>query len=149
MYKKRYLLYNKKREGKIVLKKSGTVGISVSPEKGLELAQIDFVSGTVLKYGCKPIDYNIVRREISDLDLFKDSLQDLLEEQAIPKGTEVVLTELLTLYVKPTTSITIQAAIPTIVTTFLFPINLIRDDCFLNPLAIIIPPFYSFPSILL
>ncbi len=74
-----------------MLKKSVVVGVSVSPENGLEIAQIDYTTGTVLKYGRKSVDYNIVKREISDLDLFKESLQDLLEEMAIPKGTELVL----------------------------------------------------------
>lgn len=74
-----------------MFKKSVVVGVSVSPEAGLEVAQVDYATGTVLKYGRKAVDYNIVRREISDLDLFKESLQDLLEEMAIPKGTELVL----------------------------------------------------------
>jgi len=74
-----------------VFKKSVVVGVSVSPEMGLEIAQIDYATGTVLKYGRKSIDYNIVKREIVDIDLFKETLQDLLEEMAIPKGTELIL----------------------------------------------------------
>ena len=74
----------------IVFKKSTIIGVAVSPERGLEVAQIDYATGTVEKYGRKSIDYNIVKREIADLDLFKDSLQDLLEEMAIPKGAELV-----------------------------------------------------------
>lgn len=73
------------------LKKSVVVGVSVTPEAGLEIAQIDYATKTVLKYGRKSVDYNIVRREIADLDLFKDSLQELLEDLAIPPGTELVL----------------------------------------------------------
>lgn len=75
----------------MAFKKSSVVGVSITPENGLEIAQIDFTSGTVLKYGRKSVDYNIVRREIADLDLFKDTLTDLLEELDIPKGTELVL----------------------------------------------------------
>ena len=73
------------------LKKSVVVGVSVTPEAGLEIAQIDYATKTVLKYGRKSVDYNLVRREIADLDLFKDSLQELLEDLAIPPGTELVL----------------------------------------------------------
>jgi len=72
-------------------KKSEIVGVSVTPEAGIEIAQIDYATKTVLKYGRKPIEYNLVRREIADLDLFKDSLQELLEDMAIPPGTELVL----------------------------------------------------------
>ena len=74
-----------------MFKKSTVIGVSVTPEMGLEVAQIDYSTGTVEKYGRKSIDYNVVKREVADLDLFKDSLQDLLEEMAIPKGTELVI----------------------------------------------------------
>ena len=73
------------------LKKSSIVGVSVTPEIGLEVAQIDFVSQTVLKYGIRQLEYDTNRREIADLDLFKEALQDLFFELQIPKGTEVVL----------------------------------------------------------
>ena len=74
-----------------MFKKSVVVGVSISPEMGLEIAQVDYATGTVIKYGRKSVDYNIVKREIADLDLFKETLQDLLEEMAIPKGTELVI----------------------------------------------------------
>ena len=73
------------------LSKSVVVGVSVTPEAGLEIAQIDYATRTVLKYGRKSVDYNLVRREIADLDLFKDSLQELLEDLAIPQGAELIL----------------------------------------------------------
>ena len=73
------------------LKKSSVVGVSVTPEIGLEVAQIDFASQTVLKYGIRQLEYDINRREIADLDIFKEALQDLFFELQIPKGTEVVL----------------------------------------------------------
>ena len=75
----------------MAFKKSLVVGVSITPEAGLEVAQIDYATGTIIKYGRKSVDYNIIKREIADLDLFKDTLQDLLEEMAIPKGTELVL----------------------------------------------------------
>lgn len=67
------------------------VGVSVTPEVGLEVAQIDFASQTVLKYGFRQLEYDLNRREIADLDLFKEALQDLFFELQIPQGTEVVL----------------------------------------------------------
>lgn len=74
-----------------LFKKSVVVGISVTPELGLEVAQIDFVTRKVLKYGVRSLGYDVNRRDIADLDIFKESLSDLLEELQIPKGTSIVL----------------------------------------------------------
>lgn len=41
-----------------LFKKSVIIGVSVTPETGLEVAQIDFSSGTVLKYGVRQIEYD-------------------------------------------------------------------------------------------
>ena len=74
-----------------LFKKSVVVGVSVTPEVGLEVAQIDFATRTVLKYGVRPLGYDVNRRDIADLDLFKETLSGLLEELQIPKGTSIVL----------------------------------------------------------
>ena len=66
-----------------LLKKSSIVGVSVTPEVGLEVAQIDFATQTVLKYGIRQLEYDASRREIADLDLFKEALQDAKEEITI------------------------------------------------------------------
>lgn len=71
--------------------KNIVVGVSVSPAKGLEIAQIDFSTKTVLKYGNKPLLYDNNRKIIADLDIFKETLSDLLFELQIPKGSEIVL----------------------------------------------------------
>lgn len=72
-------------------KKNIVVGVSVSPEKGLEVAQIDFMNKTVLKYGSRTLTYDNNRKEIADLDIFKETLSDLFFEMQIPKGSDVVL----------------------------------------------------------
>lgn len=74
-----------------MMRKSIIVGVSVTPEVGLEVAQIDFASQTVLKYGIRQLEYDSSTREIADLDIFKEALQDLFFELQIPKGSEVVL----------------------------------------------------------
>ena len=56
-----------------LFKKSVVIGVSVTPEVGLEVAQIDFASNMVLKYGVKPLEYDVNRREIADLDIFKEN----------------------------------------------------------------------------
>lgn len=75
----------------IKLKKNLVVGVSVTPEKGLEVAQIDYNTQTILKYINKSVNFDIVRKEISDLDLFNQTLKDALEELQIPLGSEIVL----------------------------------------------------------
>ena len=74
-----------------LFKKSVIVGVSVTPEVGLEVAQIDFETQTVLKYGVRPLEFDINRREVADRDLFKETLQDLLMDLQIPKGAYLVL----------------------------------------------------------
>ena len=73
-------------------KKSTVVGVAVTPDVGLEVAQVDFVSKTILKYGSRQLTYDNNRREIADLDIFKETLQDLLSELEIPKGSDVAMT---------------------------------------------------------
>ena len=72
-------------------KNNCTVGVAVTPDLGLEIAQIDYNSKTILKYGCRQLAYDNNRREIADLDIFKETLQELLAELDIPKGAEISL----------------------------------------------------------
>ena len=61
----------------INFKKNITVGVSVSSERGLEVAQIDFATKTILKYASRQLSFDNNRKEISDLDIFKETLQDV------------------------------------------------------------------------
>ena len=72
-------------------KKNIVVGVSVTPDLGLEVAQVDFATKTVLKYGFRQLTYDNMRQEIADMDIFKETLQELLESLTIPKGTEIWL----------------------------------------------------------
>lgn len=74
-----------------LFKKSVVIGVSVTPEIGLEVAQIDFATRTVLKYANRPLEYDINRRDIADLDIFKETLKDIMDELAIPNGASIVL----------------------------------------------------------
>jgi len=75
----------------MVFKKNIVVGVSVNPEVGLEVAQIDFATRTVLKYGKRSFEYDNIQKDIADLDIFQETLYDLLVELDIPKGSEIVL----------------------------------------------------------
>lgn len=68
-----------------------TVGVSVSPGVGLEMIEVDRITGTVSKYSHKPLDYNYSSREITDYDQFQNSLDELFEELHIPKKSNIVL----------------------------------------------------------
>lgn len=76
----------------INFKKNVVVGVSITPEMGLEVAQVDFSTKTVLKYTSRQLAYDNVRKEISDLDIFKETLTEIFTEFQLPKGTEIVLT---------------------------------------------------------
>lgn len=74
-----------------LFKKSVVIGVSVTPEVGLEVAQIDAVTSTVIKYAVRPLEYDANRRDIADLDIFKETLRDIFEELDVPKGASVAL----------------------------------------------------------
>lgn len=68
-----------------------TVGVSVSPSLGLEMIEVDRLTGTVNKYAHKPLEYNFSTREIADYNQFQESLAELFEELEIPKKSNVIL----------------------------------------------------------
>ena len=72
-------------------KKNAVVGVSVSPENGLEMAQIDFGAKKIVKYSSAKLAYDNVRKEIADLDIFKETLLGMLTELDIPKGSDIVI----------------------------------------------------------
>lgn len=68
-----------------------TVGVSISPGVGLEMIEVDRVTGAVNKYSNRPLDYNFSTREITAYEKFGDSLEELFEELHIPKRSNIVL----------------------------------------------------------
>lgn len=68
-----------------------TVGVSVSPGIGLEMIEVDRLTGTVNKYSNKPLEYNHSTREITDYDQFESALEDLFEDLHIPKKSNIIL----------------------------------------------------------
>lgn len=68
-----------------------TVGVSVSPVVGLEMIEIDRISGTVNKYAHKPLEYNYSTREIASYDKFRKALEDLFDELKISKKSNIIL----------------------------------------------------------
>lgn len=68
-----------------------TVGVSVSPGLGLEMIEVDRVTKTVSKYGCKPLEYNYSTREIMNYEAFQEALGELFDELHIPRKSNIIL----------------------------------------------------------
>lgn len=68
------------------------VGVSVTPSIGVEVALLDKKSPTVVKYGRRPIEYNLATREIQDYAIFKATIIDLFKELDISLKSSVYLT---------------------------------------------------------
>lgn len=115
--------------------KKRIIGVSITPEAGLELTQIDYATKSIVSYGRRSLDYNSLRREIGDLDVFKDTFSELLMEMSIPHGSEIVLT-LPTVVCKindyPASMDSIQIE------------NAIGDDLYENPYLKNYEPCYSY-----
>ena len=82
-------------------KKNTVIGVSITPERGLEAAVVDFPNRAVVRYAKRDVAYDNMKREIADLDIFKDSLKELLEDIGAPKGSLIAL-NIPTVYFKVT-----------------------------------------------
>ena len=69
-----------------------TIGVSVSPGVGLEMIEIDSATKTIVKYGCKHLEYNYSTREIDDYEEFQTALGELFDELHIPRKSNVIVT---------------------------------------------------------
>lgn len=65
--------------------KKQIVGVTVSPNIGLEVIVYDHTLNEVSKYGQKFLEYNIASREIQDINLFKSDVSDLFAELEISR----------------------------------------------------------------
>lgn len=69
-----------------------TVGISVSPNVGLEIIQIDPSTHKIMKYARRDLTYNPSVREIEDYAEFKQNLSDLFNElKILPQNVKAIL----------------------------------------------------------
>jgi len=73
-------------------KKNIAVGVSVTPETGIEAALVDYNRRLLLNYVVKPFAFDSkLQAGNFDLDIFKETLYDALVELGAPQGTEIVL----------------------------------------------------------
>lgn len=66
------------------------VGIAVTPGLGLEVAVIDKNTKVVKSYGRRKLDYDISRREITDIGQFKMALGELLNQMDVIKSAQTL-----------------------------------------------------------
>ncbi len=67
------------------------VYVSVTPEVGLEVIQLDVAGQTVENYAVRDLAYNEAGRDIADYEEFKSALTEMFEELNINPKCEVVL----------------------------------------------------------
>lgn len=68
------------------------VGVSVTPNLGVEVAVLDKKSPTVVKYSRRFVEYNLATREIQDYAAFKAAIVELFKELDINLKSSVYLT---------------------------------------------------------
>ena len=74
------------------LSKKMLYGVSLAPDKGIEVVQIDYATRTLLNYVNKPFVFDSKMQGMSlDLDIFKETLYDALVDIGAPQGSEIVL----------------------------------------------------------
>lgn len=67
-------------------------GVSLTPDKGIEVAQIDYANRTLMNYVVKPFAFDAKMSGTGlDLDIFKETLYDALVDIGAPQGSEIVL----------------------------------------------------------
>lgn len=71
--------------------KKKTIAVAITPDKGLEVAEMDYLSGKIVKYARKDLGVVSLKSVIPDMDIFKDLLAESFSELAVPKGSNVVL----------------------------------------------------------
>ena len=67
------------------------VGVSITPNHGVEVALMDKKSPVIVKYGRKPVEYNLATREIQDYEQLKKTIIDLFNELDISLKSSVYI----------------------------------------------------------
>lgn len=71
--------------------KKTVVGVSVTPDIGIEVAIVDYEKHFLKAYVSKPFVFDPKMQGSFDLDIFKETLYDALVDVGAPKGSEIVL----------------------------------------------------------
>lgn len=71
--------------------KKNRIAVAITPEMGIEVAELNFNTGCIVKYANRRFDQQVtIRNIIPDMDMFKELLHDCFVELGV-KNAEVVL----------------------------------------------------------
>ena len=67
------------------------VGISITPNLGVEMIEVNISDGSVSKYAFRQLGFDYTKREIVDYDLLREAIVELFEELNLSPKSNVVL----------------------------------------------------------
>lgn len=73
------------------MKQKRIIAVAVTPDRGLEVAEMDYAAGVITKYTQRDLGVVTLKNIIPDLDVFKELLNECFIELNIPKGSNIVL----------------------------------------------------------
>ena len=71
--------------------KKKIIAVAITADRGLEVAEMDYAAGTILKYAHRDLDVVTLKSVIPDMDVFKELLSECLLEIGAPKGSSIVI----------------------------------------------------------
>ncbi len=72
--------------------KKNIIAMAITADRGLEVAEMDTATGTIVKYAHRDLDVITLKSIIPDMDVFKEVLSELLTEIGAPKGSFILMT---------------------------------------------------------
>ncbi len=72
--------------------KKNIIAVAISADRGLEVAQIDSLTGSITKYAQRDLELVTLKSVIPDMDVFKELLSDAMLEIGAQKGSSVIMT---------------------------------------------------------
>ena len=72
--------------------KKNIFAVAVTPDRGLEVAEMNPLTGAIVNYTQRDLETVTIRNVIPDMDVFKELLTDCLITIGAPKGSSLILT---------------------------------------------------------
>ena len=72
--------------------KKNIIALAISADRGLEVAEMDNLTGSITKYAHRDLELVTLKSVIPDMDVFKELLSDALLEIGAVKGSSIIMT---------------------------------------------------------